>query len=112
MQPRGTPLRRIVENMFLTRNLRPPERLSNTSSLLLTMILVAKSDAIAPISLEAARFATDQGGTAGALAILPTEAPIIVQPYSLITVRNRALLPAAQSVFDFVKKAALARGAA
>ena len=109
MQPRGTPLRRIVENMFLTRNLQPPERLSNTSSLLLTMILVAKSDAIAPFSLEAARFATAQGGAAGALAILPTEAPIVVQPYSLISVRNRALLPAAQAVYDYIKQAALAR---
>jgi DNA-binding transcriptional LysR family regulator len=108
MQPRGTPLRRTIENMFHARNLQPPERLSNTSSLLLTMILVAKSDAIAPISLEAAKFATQQGGAAGALAILPTDSPIVVQPYSLITVRSRALLPAAQSVFDYIKKAALA----
>ena len=109
MQPRGTPLRRIVENMFLTRNLQPPERLCNTSSLLLTMILVAKSDAIAPLSLEAARFATEQDGAAATLAILSTEAPIVVQPYSLINVHNRAMMPATQTVYDYVRKASLER---
>jgi DNA-binding transcriptional LysR family regulator len=112
LQPRGTPLRRTVENMFRARNLPSPERFSNTSSLLLTMILVAKSDAIAPMSLEAAKFATQQGGAGNALAILPTESPIVVQPYSLITVRDRPLSPAAQSVFDYIRKAALARTAA
>ena len=111
MQPRGTPLRRTVENMFRARNLQPPERFSNTSSMLLTMILVATSDAIAPISVEAATFAT-QGGVGNRLAILPTDSPIVVQPYSLIKVRDRPLSPAAQSVFDYIKTAALARNAA
>ena len=108
MQPRGAPLRRTVETMFRALDLRPPERFSNTSSMLLTMILVATSDAIAPISLEAAKFATE-GGVGGRLAILPTDSPIVVQPYSLITVRDRPLSPAAQSVFDYIKAAALAR---
>jgi DNA-binding transcriptional LysR family regulator len=89
MQPRGTPLRRTIENMFLARNLSLPERLSNTSSLTLTMILVAKSDAIAPVSVEAAKFFATQRGAAGAIEILPTNFEIVVQPYSLIKVRNR-----------------------
>ena len=97
--------------MFRARNLQPPERFSNTSSMLLTMILVATSDSIAPISLEAATFAT-QGGVGNRLAILPTDSPIVVQPYSLIKVRDRPLSPAAQSVFDYIKTAALARCAA
>jgi DNA-binding transcriptional LysR family regulator len=108
MQPRGTPLRRTVENMFLTRDLCLPERLSNTSSLLLTMILVAKSDAIAPISVEAAKFGEALGDASGVIEILPTDFEIVVQPYSLIKVRNRPMSPAAQSVYDVIRSEALA----
>ncbi len=111
MQPRGTPLRRMIETMFLAENVAMPERLSNTTSLLLTMIMVAKSDAIAPISVEAAKFFSAQRGAAGAIEILPTNFEIVVQPYSLIKVRNRAMSPAAQSVYDFVRNEAIARGA-
>jgi DNA-binding transcriptional LysR family regulator len=109
LQPRGTPLRRTIENMFLEKNLSLPERLSNTSSLTLTIILVAKSDAVAPISVEAAKFFSTQRGAAGAVDILPTGFEIVVQPYSLIKVRNRAMSPAAQSVYDFVRNEAVAR---
>jgi DNA-binding transcriptional LysR family regulator len=98
-------LRRAVDNLFLAGNVAVPERLSNTSSLLLTLLLVAKSDAIAPISLEAAKFATE-GGALAAVDILPTEFLIVVQPYSLVSVRHRALSPAAQSVFDVIRREA------
>jgi DNA-binding transcriptional LysR family regulator len=111
LQPRGTPLRRTIENMFQAKNLSPPQRLSNTSSLLLTMIMVAKSDAIAPISVEAAKFVAAQRSASGGVEILPTQFEIIVQPYSLIKVRNREISPAAQSVYDFVRNEAIARGA-
>jgi DNA-binding transcriptional LysR family regulator len=111
MQPRGTPLRRTIENMFLAKNLSPPERLSNTASLLLTMIMVAKSDAIAPMSVEAAKFVATHDDAQGPIEILPTQFEIVVQPYSLIKVRNRAMSPAAQSVYDFVRIEAVARGA-
>jgi DNA-binding transcriptional LysR family regulator len=111
MQPRGTPLRRTVENMFLAKNLAPPRRLATTSSVTLTVILVAKSDAIAPISVEAARFFSAERGAPGAVEILATDFDIVVQPYSLIKVRGRPMSPAAQSVYDFIRGEAVARGA-
>jgi DNA-binding transcriptional LysR family regulator len=111
MQPRGTPLRRTVENMFLAKNLTPPERLATTSSVTLTAILVAKSNAIAPISVEAARFFSAQRGALGPIEILATDFDIVVQPYSLIKLRNRPMSPAAQSVYDFIRGEAIARGA-
>lgn len=108
VQPRGTPLRRTIETMFLAENVPMPERLSNTTSLLLTMIMVAKSNAIAPISIEAAKFmAQNPGG--GQVEILPTQRLIVVQPYSLIAVRNRAMSPAAQSVYEFIREEATVR---
>jgi DNA-binding transcriptional LysR family regulator len=108
IQPRGTPLRRTIETMFLAENVPLPERLSNTTSLLLTMIMVAKSNAIAPMSIEAAKFMA-QGGADRPIEILPTRRQIVVQPYSLIAVRNRALPPAAQAVYDFIREEAVGR---
>jgi len=109
IQPRGTPLRRTIETMFLAENVPMPERLSNTTSLLMTMIMVAKSNAIAPISVEAARFMAQSSSGGGPVEILPTQRLIVVQPYSLIAVRNRALSPAAQSVYEFIREEATVR---
>jgi DNA-binding transcriptional LysR family regulator len=107
IQPRGTPLRRTIEGMFLAANVPLPDRLSNTTSLLLTMIMVAKSDAIAPMSIEAAKFVAEGTGD-GPIEILPTKRPIVIQPYSLITVRGRPMSPAARSVYDFIRDEAMA----
>ena len=107
-QPRGAPLRRTVDNLFLAAHVTPPERSLNTSSLTLSMMLVARSDAIAAMSVEAARFACE-GVVPGALALLPTTFPIVVQPYSLIMMRNRLLSPAAQMVYDIIRAHAAKR---
>ncbi|MGD0640963.1 MAG: LysR family transcriptional regulator, partial [Roseiarcus sp.] len=77
----------------------------------LTMMLVAGSDAIAPLSVEAAKFAC-QGLAPGALTILPTDFSIVVQPYSLIALRHRDFSPAAQAVYEIIRAQALARGGA
>ena len=109
MQPRGTPLRRTIDNLFLVANVPPPERFLNTTSLILPMMIAARSDAIAPISVEAAVFACE-GVAPGALAILPTRFDIVVQPFSLISMRGRPLSPAAQAVYEVVRRQALAKG--
>lgn len=99
LQPAGALLRRTLEAMFLARNAALPERILNTGSLLLTLVMVAQSDAIAPVSVEVAGFIKGDAGLAGAIDILPTDFEIVVQPYSLITVRNRALSPAARLLY-------------
>jgi molybdate transport repressor ModE-like protein len=110
MQPRGAPIRRTIDNLFLAANTTPPERFLNTTSLTLAMMIAARSDAIAPLSVEAAKFACE-GVAPGALAILPTTFTIVVQPYSLIAMRNRGLTPAAQTVYDMIRAQALKRTA-
>ena len=42
MQPRGTPLRRALDSLFLAANLPPPRRLVATTSLTMTMMTVAQ----------------------------------------------------------------------
>jgi DNA-binding transcriptional LysR family regulator len=107
MQPRGTPLRRAVDTLFHNANAEPPRRFLTTTSIFLTMMLVAGSNAIGPLAVAAARFA-GEAVAPGRLTILPTDFPLIVQHYSLIAMRHRALSPAAQTVYDIVHDQALA----
>ena len=62
--------------------------------------MVAQSDAIAPIAIDVARFVNSRSGLAGAIEILPIAFDINVQPYSLIKVRDRALSPAAEMLYE------------
>ena len=105
MQPRGAPLRRAVETLFQVADVAPPDRFLTTTSIFMTMTLVASSDALAPLASAAARF-VGHDGAPGKLAILPTDFSIVAQPYSLIALRNRALSPAAQAVYDIVREQA------
>ena len=103
MQPRDTPLRRAIDTLFQTANVTAPDRFLTTTSIFMTMMLVAGSDALAPLASAAARF-VGRDGAPGKLAILPTAFSIVVQPYSLIALRNRALSPAARTVYDIIRE--------
>ena len=104
--PPGSLLRRTVESAFLARGVPLPGRVLNTSSLLLTLAMVAKSDAIAPVAVEVARFVNAADGLAGAVEMLQLAFGIEVPPYSLISLRGRMLSPAAQLLRGFVLEAA------
>jgi len=99
LQPAGSLLRRTIERIFIGRNVPLPERVLNTGSLLLTLVMVAQSDAIAPVSVEMARFISGRSGMGGAISVLPVDFDIEVQPYSLIKLRDRTLSPAAASLW-------------
>ena len=106
LQPAGSLLRRTIEQHFFRLNTPLPERVLNTGSLLLTFVMIARSDAIAPVSLEVAHFVRSDKGLAGAIDVLPLDFEIDVQPYSLITTRNRILSPAAQLLYDAILQGA------
>ncbi|MDX7950132.1 LysR family transcriptional regulator [Lichenihabitans sp. Uapishka_5] len=101
-QPTGSLLRRTLEGIFVSRGIPLPDRILNTSSSFLTLVMVAQTDAIAPIATDVASFVNSADGLAGAIDVLPTDFNIDLQPYSLITARNRALSPAAQMLHDFI----------
>ncbi len=111
-QPAGTLLRRTIEDLFLSRGVSLPENIVNTSSLLLTCATVCQTDAIAPIALDVAQFLASQKSKASDVRVLPIDFDINVRPYSLITVKERALPPSARLLYDLVlaesKKAAAA----
>jgi DNA-binding transcriptional LysR family regulator len=101
-QPSGSLLRRTIESIFMSHNVPLPDRVLNTSSVLLTLVMIAQSDAIAPIALEVAKFIRSNEGLGGAIEILPVPFEINVQPYSMIRARNRALSASAQLLYDYI----------
>jgi DNA-binding transcriptional LysR family regulator len=102
LQPSGALLRRTVEQQFLRRDVALPERILSTSSMLLTLVMLTRSDAISAVSNEVARFLNSPTGLDGAVELLPLDFDIEVQPYSLITAVNRTLSPAAQLLYDAI----------
>lgn len=101
-QPPGTLLRRKVEDIFIRAGVPLPENIINTSSLLLTLAIVCKTDAITPVALDMAQFMCGQSSQAGESCILPIDFEIDVKPYSLITARERAMPPSARLLHDMI----------
>jgi DNA-binding transcriptional LysR family regulator len=101
-QPPGTLLRRRVEDLFIAADVPLPTTVVNTASLLLTVALVCSSNAIAPIAREMAEFVTENGGGASEVRILQTDFEIDLKPYSLISVKDRALPPSAKLFYDLI----------
>ncbi len=108
MQPRGSPIRRAVDDLFLAAGFEPPRCLVTTTSITFSLMMAARSDVIAVVAQGAAKFAAD-GPAASGLAILPTDFAVTVQPYSLITVRDRPLSPAARVVYEVIREYATRR---
>ncbi|WP_337269061.1 LysR family transcriptional regulator [Oryzifoliimicrobium ureilyticus] len=110
-QPPGTLLRRTLEDLFLKNDVPLPNNIVNTSSLLFTCALVCATDAIAPIAVDVAEFLTGQSSRASEVRVLPIDFDISVKPYSLITVRERALPPSARLLYDLIVKESQSRDA-
>lgn len=101
-QSAGTLLRRRIEELFITAGVPLPSTVVNTSSILLTTAIVCGSNAIAPVATDMANFIADVGAQAGEIRILNTNFEIDIKPYSLITVKGRALPPSAKLLYDLI----------
>ena len=101
-QPPGTLLRRTLEDIFMRAALPMPANIINMTSLLLTVAVIRDSNAIAPVALDMAQFLVGQSSRAGEIRILPADFDITVKPYSLITMRERALPPSARLLYDMI----------
>lgn len=101
-QPAGTLLRRRIEELFIAAGVALPSTVVNTSSILLTTAIVCGSNAIAPVARDMAVFIADNGAQAGEISILNTDFEIDIKPYSLISVKGRALPPSAKLLYDLI----------
>ncbi|WP_207477035.1 LysR family transcriptional regulator [Arenibaculum pallidiluteum] len=100
LQPRGSLLRRSLEAMLRRHGLPAPTRVLNTGSILMTLVMAAKTDAIAPLAIPVAELFLK----AGAFRILQLDEPLSVEPFGLVTVRGRPLSPPAQVMYAAVEQ--------
>ena len=99
MQGPGSPIRRAVEDAFLNLGAPLPRNVTNTASLLMALAQLRNPVVVTPVSQEVAHLLT--AGRSD-LVILPVQEPILVAPYSLITLRDRRLSPVAVRCHDLL----------
>ncbi len=102
MQARGAPIRVAIEAALLAAGAPPPERVTNASSLLVTIAMLATSQAVAPVSREVAELVASVGS---GFVALPLRERLVVAPYALLALRGRRLSPVAQRCREMVAEA-------
>tara|TARA_R110000751_G_scaffold47261_8_gene105934 strand:+ start:9602 stop:10597 length:996 start_codon:yes stop_codon:yes gene_type:complete len=103
MQPPGGLQRRTVESWLLENGLPLPRRVLGTSSVLLTLALIADTNAVAPLSRAVARFFAARGGPGGSIRLLDVAEGVAVTPFSLIRRAADAPSPAAARVLKLIE---------
>lgn len=98
LQPRGSLLRRSLEAMMVRNGVAPPDRIVTTGSFLMTMVMAAKTDSIAPMATSVA----DLMMSAGQFCKLPLTERVMVEPFGLIKAKGRKLSPAAEVLYQAV----------
>lgn len=104
IQERGTPIRTAVEGAMTRAGLRIPPGVVATSSLLVTMALLAHSDAVAPTGREVISLLTDPPLSAQ-FTVLTTQTPIELPFYHIISPRGRGLSRAVLRLRTLVQSA-------
>lgn len=92
--PQSTVLRHRFELMFPRANLRMPSDLVETSAMLFMTRLLERSDMLAVVSTDVARYYASHG----MVGILPLELPCHMDDYGIITRTDRLLSPAAEKM--------------
>lgn len=105
MQDRGTPIRQAVENTFFSAGVPLPEHISNSSSLLVALTMLADDEVIAPQAKEVADLLTNEG-IGARLRELDTAKNIRIAPYFVIRNKHHpateAVLRLYQRVLDII----------
>ena len=100
MQDRGTPIRQAVDSAFLGAGQPLPARVTNSSSLLVALAMVAEG-AISPQAQEVADLLT-RPGIGADLAVIDSATQITVAPYFVIRLRQHAASKAALRAYQEV----------
>lgn len=106
MQPRAGLLRRTVEAYLMERGLPLPQRVVGTASLMFTLALVGRSNAVGVMSTQAEEFFRSQESLGARIVRLPVAPDLMVAPYGLVTMRERKLAPAAAMAYRAIAEAA------
>jgi DNA-binding transcriptional LysR family regulator len=98
LQPRGAPLRHVIEQVFLAAGEKGPDNVINSTSAVMAMIMVDRSDSITAMEWQVAKLLSGMGR----FRILNFVDPVSVEPYGLLKVADRPLSPGAKTLFDAI----------
>jgi len=99
LQPRGSPMRELLELAFVESGLSSPESIVETSAVLVTTTLVQHTDMLAVVPTSVANHYAGKH----LLSILPVRLPRKLDPYGLITRRRESLSAAANAFIKAVR---------
>lgn len=102
LQAPGGLLRHTVETWLLEQGFELPTRVLSTSSMLMTLALIAQSNAVAPLSRAVAEFFSRPDGLGARIAILPIDHDLAVPAYSILRPARRELSPASRTIWSFL----------
>lgn len=100
MQPAGTPLRRAMEYSFASHGLALPRVSLISTSFLVLLSMIWRSDAIAPVAEEAAQLLAGEDGMSRAITVLDLAERIEISPYAMIARADRHLSPTARLFYE------------
>ena len=109
MQDRGAPIRHALEIAFHDEGIDLPENLIKTASVVAIMALLRDSDVIAVITQEVADLLLSPPYSAD-LVLLETTTPIAIEPYYVLSPRDRLMSAAARRLLGLVKSRLGAHG--
>ncbi|MBD8891139.1 LysR family transcriptional regulator [Roseibium litorale] len=109
LQPEGAMLRVAVETYLRDRGIPYPAKVLNTSSILLTLMVICQTNAITIVAGPVGDFFTAGVGADARIASLDIVGDVAIQPYSLIKLANRKLAPVAQNFHDLILSRASVR---
>lgn len=96
LQPSGALMRQRVEHLFLHHKIALPQRIINTPDIYMALAMVDKSDAVTVTTQEVAELLCRQPR----FAILPPPDALSVQPFGLISLRERRMSPGAAKLMS------------
>jgi DNA-binding transcriptional LysR family regulator len=103
MQPPGGLQRRTVETYLLENGYGVPQRVLGTASLLLTLALVADTNAVAPVARSVGEFYAGSSALGGNIRLLDVAPDMAVSPYSLVRLGDQVLTPPVARVYALIE---------
>ena len=100
MQPAGTPLRRAMEYSFISHGLPMPRVSLISTSFLVLLSMIWRSDAIAPVAEEAAWLLAGERGMTRSITALDLAERVEIPPYAMIARADRHLSPTARLFYE------------
>jgi DNA-binding transcriptional LysR family regulator len=98
LQPNGAPLRFALERAFLAAGESLPENVVNSSSAVMAMIMVDRSDSITAMEWHVARLLSGMGR----FRVLQLPEQLWVEPYGMLRLADQPLSPGAATLYDAI----------